>query len=71
MAKLYGKWDIIDDIDFLKLPRQFVLKANNGCGTVMIVRNKEDLNIKETKKKLKRWLNLPYGYNGAQLHYTR
>lgn len=71
LAKLYGKWDIIDDIDFLKLPRQFVLKANNGCGTVMIVRNKEDLNIKETKKKLKRWLNLPYGYNGAQLHYTK
>ena len=70
-SKLYGKWNNVDDIDFTALPTQFVLKSNNGCGTVMLVKNKNDLNIMKTKKKLKRWLSLPFGYQGAQLHYLK
>ena len=68
---IYGKWDKIEEIDFSKLPEKFVLKSNNGCGTVLIINNKKKLNIKKVKRKLKRWLSLPYGYSGAQLHYLK
>jgi hypothetical protein len=71
LPKLYGKWDNVEEIDFSKLPEKFVLKANNGCGTVLIVKNKEEINIKKTRRKLKRWLSLPFGYSGAQLHYLK
>ena len=69
LPKLYGHWDNPDDIDFDELPDKFVLKANNGCGTVMIVRDKSDINYAKTRKKLKQWLLHPYGYFGAQIHY--
>jgi hypothetical protein len=71
LPELYGKWDNPEDIDFKKLPDSFVLKANNGCGTVLVVKDKSKLNIKSTKKKLKRWLSITYGYGAAQLHYTK
>ncbi len=69
LPKLYGKWDKAADIDFGELPQQFVLKTNNGCGTVHIVKDKSDLNINEVKNKLDKWLSLEFGYRGAQLHY--
>lgn len=31
LIPLLGVWDNFDDIDFDKLPNQFVLKANHGC----------------------------------------
>lgn len=71
LPKNYGHWYDVNDIDFTKLPKEFVLKSNNGCGTVMIVRDKNDLNIKKTKRKLNQWLTVPYGWAGGQLHYTR
>src|SRR5690606_24186655 len=71
LPKLYGKWDNAEDINFLGLPKQFVLKANNGCGTVLIVKDKSTLNSEKIKRKLKRWLSLGFGYRGAQLHYLK
>lgn len=69
LVKLYGMWENPDDIDFDKLPNSFVLKANNGCGTVMLVKDKTKLNYNNTKKELKEWIKRPYGYASAQLHY--
>lgn len=71
LPKLYGKWDNAKDIDFEKLPNSFVLKTNNGCGTNFIVKDKSEINIKSTIKKLNQWLSIPYGYSAAQVHYTR
>ena len=71
LVKLYGAWKDPYEIDFNKLPKKFVLKANNGCGTVMIVKDKDKLNIKQTRKKLKSWIKRPYGYASAQLHYLK
>ena len=39
---LLGVWDRYEDIDFDKLPDSFVLKPNNGCGDLLICRNKEE-----------------------------
>ena len=70
LVNMYGKWDDPNDIDFDKLPNSFVLKANNGCGTVMIVKDKNTLDFEKTKKTLKEWIKRPYGYSSAQLHYS-
>ena len=71
LPKNYGKWDSADEIDFNSLPNEFVLKSNNGCGTVLIVRDKTILDIKATRKKMKQWLKVPFGWSGGELHYTQ
>lgn len=68
---LYGKWDNAEDIDWDSLPESFVLKTNNSCGQVILVRNNKELDIPKTINQLNYWLNLNYGYKGAQLHYTK
>lgn len=49
-----GVWDNFDEINFDKLPNQFVLKATNGGGGsgVIICEDKSKLNIKATKLRL-------------------
>lgn len=71
LPKNYGHWDDAKDVDFSVLPNEFVLKTNNGCGTVLIVRDKAVMDIEAVRKKLKCWLKKPYGWSGGQLHYTR
>lgn len=51
-----GVWDNPDDIDFDKLPDQFVLKVNWGSGQNIIVRDKSKLDINETKRQLADWM---------------
>ena len=51
-----GVYDSPDEIDFDKLPNQFVLKVNWGSKQNVIVKDKSKLNINETKIKLKNWL---------------
>lgn len=71
MPKLFGSWDKPDDIDFDSLPKRFVIKANNGCGTVKLVDDKSTIDTKELRKELRQWLKVPFGYSNAQIHYTR
>ncbi len=71
LPKLYGHWNNPDDVNFDILPKQFVLKANNGCGSVKIVTDKSNLDVKCAKKTMKKWLSKPYGYMSAQTHYIR
>ena len=54
--------DKFDDIDFDKLPNQFVLKCNHDSGSVIVIRDKKFFNKKEAKKKLEKALKLNY-YN--------
>ncbi len=56
LIPLLGVWDSPDEIDFDKLPNQFVLKVNWGCGQNIIVKDKSKLDIKKAKAKLKKWL---------------
>lgn len=71
MPKLYGSWERPEDVDFDSLPNSFVIKANNGCGTVKIVTDKSTLDINKLKKEMRQWLKIPFGYSNAQMHYTR
>ncbi len=55
LVPLLGVWDNAEDIDFDKLPNQFVLKVNWGSGQNIIVKDKSTLNIKDAVKKLNGW----------------
>jgi hypothetical protein len=48
--KIYGEWINFSQIDFEKLPDNFVLKTNHDSGSVLIVRDKSKLDIKKEKK---------------------
>ena len=69
MPKLYGHWYSIKDIDYETLPNSFVIKSNNGCATVKVVKDKSSLDIRKLNKELWQWLHLPFGAENAQMHY--
>ncbi|MCD2138786.1 ATP-grasp fold amidoligase family protein [Salinicoccus halitifaciens] len=70
LIPLLGVWDTFEEIEFEKLPQQFVLKANHGSGTNIIVKNKSDLNLKRSKKLFNIWLNTNFAFtSGFELQY--
>ena len=70
LIPLLGKWNSPDEINFDALPEKFVLKTNNSSGTNILITNKKDINVESIKKKLRKWLEYPYGAMTAQPHYT-
>ncbi|CRF35684.1 glycosyltransferase [Brachyspira suanatina] len=56
LIPLIGVWDKVEDINFDSLPNQFVLKVNWGSGQNIIVKDKSQLDIEETKNKLRYWM---------------
>lgn len=47
-----GVWDRFEDIDFEELPDQFVLKCTHDSGSVIICRDKSQLDLEDASKKL-------------------
>lgn len=62
-------YDNVDEINFSELPNQFVIKCTHDSGSSIICKNKSNLNIKETKKLLKKCLNKNYFYSGREWIY--
>ncbi len=60
LIPLLGVWDNPDQIDFDKLPNQFVLKCNHDSGGLVICKDKSKLDISKAKKKL--WKSLKHDY---------
>ena len=71
IVPLLGVWTTPEEIDFDKLPNQFVLKTNHGCGTNIICTNKDKLDIEATKKQLKSWLEIDFGKPYNERHYSK
>lgn len=69
LIPLLGVWDRFDDIDFEKLPNEFVLKPNHISGSVVICRGKENFNFKKAKKILSKALKRNYYYAGRETPY--
>lgn len=65
----YGVWSRVEDIDWEKLPNQFVLKGTHGCGLTIICRDKRALDIRETKKILRKWLRTDTWKEYAETNY--
>lgn len=55
-----GVWDKFDDIDFDKLPDQFVLKCTHDSGGLVICRDKSQFDIGAARKKINRCLKHNY-----------
>ena len=71
LVPLIGVWNDADDIDFNKLPEQFVLKCNHGCGYTIKVPVKEELNKENARRTLKRWLNEDFAFRrGFEVQYS-
>lgn len=64
-----GVWDRFDDIDFDKLPDQFVLKCTHDSGGLVIVRDKSKLDKKKARKRIEKCLNTNYFYHGREWAY--
>lgn len=69
LPQLYGKWDNPDVFSIKNLPNKFIIKTNNGCGTCIPIMDKSNADEKSIITKLKKWLEIPYGYSNSQLHY--
>lgn len=68
---LFFVWKNEKDIEWEKLPNQFVLKCNHGCGYNIVCDNKSELDIKYTSRKLKMWMKEDFGKYNAEPHYDK
>lgn len=71
LVKSYGAFYNPMDIDFSTLPESFVIKTNNGYGTVLLIKDKKEISEQALKVKLTKWLKEPFGYLTGEPHYTR
>lgn len=71
LIKIYGVFDRFEDIDFSKLPNQFVLKCSHGSAMNYICYDKSKINYEELKKKFNKWLKTNYGKKTLELHYSK
>ncbi len=70
LIPLLGVYDSFDEIDFDKLPNQFVIKCNHGSGWNIIVTDKNQFDKNDAKKKVDDWMSKNYAFNlGFELHY--
>lgn len=69
LIPLLGVWDRVEDIDFDKLPNQFVLKCTHDSGSVVICKDREKFDIKKAKDKLGRGLKRNFYYNHREWPY--
>lgn len=69
IVPLLGVWDKPEDIDFDKLPNQFVLKCNHDSGSVVICRDKSKLDKKAAINKLKKCLKKNQFWKGREYVY--
>ena len=56
LIPLIGVWDSFDEIDFDKLPEQFVLKCTHDSGGLVICKDKSKLDIESARKKINKSL---------------
>jgi len=69
LIPLLGVYDNFDDIDFQKLPNQFVLKCTHDSGGVVICKNKNDFDQESARKKINKCLKHNYFYLGREWPY--
>ena len=69
IIKTLGVWEKFDDINFDKLPNQFVLKTTHDSGGVIICRDRKSFNIEKAKEKLEESLKRNYFYAWREWPY--
>ena len=69
LTKLYGVWEDANDINFDRLPNQFVFKLNNGSGRNIIVKDKEKIDKVQVCQQLNEWKVHNFAFESYELHY--
>lgn len=64
-----GVWNHFDEIDFDKLPNQFVLKCTHDSGGIVICKDKNKLDLKSAKKKIEKCLKRNYYWSSREWPY--
>jgi hypothetical protein len=64
-----GVWQRFDDIDFNRLPDQFVLKCTQDSGGIYICKDKNNFNRQEARKKIESSLKTNYFYEHREWPY--
>lgn len=65
LTELIGVYKSYDEIDFNKLPQQFVLKGTHGSNYNLIVKDKTQLNKAKVRQLVNKWLGRNYYYRGG------
>ena len=68
---IYGIYTDVDDIDFDKLPDQFVIKGTHGSGFNIIVKDKSMLNRRQARLMMKSWLRQHIAWSGREWVYEK
>lgn len=72
LIPIYGVYNSFDEIDFDKLPNQFVIKTNHSSGWNIVVKDKTKFNKKAAKKKIDKWMGLNYAFwTEYEPHYSK
>lgn len=59
-----GVYNSFEEIDFEKLPNQFVLKCTHNSGGIIICKDKSTLDVEKANQLMSKWLNVnPYWKN--------
>ncbi len=69
LIPLLGVWGSFDNIDFEKLPEQFVLKCTHDSGGLVICRDKNKLDIKAAREKINKAFETNYYWQGREWPY--
>lgn len=69
LIPLLGVWDQFTQIDFDKLPKQFVLKCNHDSGGIVVIKDKFNLNIQKAKACIEKSLNSNFYYVAREWQY--
>ena len=64
-----GPWKSADEIELDSLPKQFVLKCNHDCGSVVVCRDKDSFDLSAARKKLNAALQKNYFWVGREWPY--
>ena len=64
-----GVWDKFEDIDFDKLPKQFVLKCTHDSGGLVICKDIKNLDFEMAKEKINKSLSRNFYYIGREWPY--
>lgn len=65
----YGVWNRFDEIDFDKLPNQFVLKCTHDSGSYVICSDKEKFDVEAAKLKIEKALKSSFYWDSREWPY--
>lgn len=69
LNEIYGTYSNVDDLNIDELPKKFVIKAAHGTHMQIIVKDKANINWKQSKRIMKSWLKQNIYWRGREWAY--